>query len=252
MGQKLLAFDVGNSRLKVAIFDGEEMVLRESLQFVADWQALAQELKARFSQADRPDRCLIASVVRGAGEAIGRAVDSVWKLSSVVVDTQMDLGINVAVPRPDYVGIDRLLEASEAFHIVRDCVVVVAFGSAITVDLVTDNGVFRGGAILPGLRMGLRSLHGETSLLPDVALETPLSALGTDTTSCIQSGVIYGSAGAVDRLCGELVPQGSFVLVLTGGDAEFMAPFIQTPCQIEPDLVLRGLASQDRRLLSGD
>jgi len=237
MGQKLLAFDVGNSRLKVAIFDGEEMVLRESLQFVADWQALAQELKARFSQADRPDRCLIASV---------------WKLSSVVVDTQMDLGINVAVPRPDYVGIDRLLEASEAFHIVRDCVVVVAFGSAITVDLVTDNGVFRGGAILPGLRMGLRSLHGETSLLPDVALETPLSALGTDTTSCIQSGVIYGSAGAVDRLCGELVPQGSFVLVLTGGDAEFMAPFIQTPCQIEPDLVLRGLASQDRRLLSGD
>ncbi|MDP6036930.1 MAG: type III pantothenate kinase, partial [Candidatus Latescibacteria bacterium] len=61
MGQKLLAFDVGNSRLKVAIFDGEEMVLRESLQFVADWQALAQELKARFSQADRPDRCLIAS-----------------------------------------------------------------------------------------------------------------------------------------------------------------------------------------------
>lgn len=252
MGRKLLAFDVGNLRLKVAGFDGEEMVLRQSLQLVVDWQVLTQDLSARFDQIDIPDRCLIASVVRGADEAICRAVDSVWGLSSVVVDTQMDLGIDVAVSRPDYVGIDRLLEASEAFHIVGDCVVVVAFGSAITVDLVTDDGVFRGGAILPGLRMGLRSLHEETSLLPDVDLEPPLSALGIDTTSCIQSGVIYGAAGAVDRLCGELVPQGSFSLVLTGGDAELMAPFIQTSCQIEPDLVLRGLASLDRRLLSVD
>lgn len=248
MGRKLLAFDVGNSRLKVALFDDGEMVFRESLQLVVDEQVLIQELTTRLGQTDIPDCCLIASVVGGADEAICRAVDSVWGLSSVVVDTQMDLGIEIAVPRPDRVGIDRLLEASEAFHIVRDCVVVAAFGSAITVDLVTDDGVFRGGAILPGLRMGLRSLHEEASLLPNVALEPPPSALGIDTTACIQSGVIYGAAGAVDRLCGEFAR--SFSLVLTGGDADLMAPFIQTPCQIEPDLVLRGLASYDQRLLS--
>ena len=104
-------------------------------------------LESRFVPRWTPDHCLIASVVRGADEVIREAVQQVWGLMPQVVDTDMGLGIDVAVPRPDHVGIDRLLQASEAFRVCGESVVVAAFGSALTVDLVTADGVFRGGRL---------------------------------------------------------------------------------------------------------
>ncbi len=248
MGRKLLVFDVGNSRLKAALYDDGRPIARASISGVQDATQVVSVLESRFVPRGTPNRCLVASVVRGADEVIREAVQQVWGLMSQVVDTDMDLGIDVAVPRPDHVGIDRLLQASEAFRICAGSVVVAAFGSALTVDLVTAGGVFRGGTIAPGLGMGVRALHDETSLLPHVALQPPDSAVGTDTTSCIQAGVIYGAAGAVERLFSELAPDGRATLVLTGGDAEVIAPFINYPHRVEPDLVMRALVSLDRRI----
>ncbi len=248
MGRKLLVFDVGNSRLKAALYDDGRPIARASISGVQDATQVVSVLESRFAPRGTPNRCLVASVVRGADEVIREAVQQVWGLMSQVVDTDMDLGIDVAVPRPDHVGIDRLLQASEAFRICAGSVVVAAFGSALTVDLVTADGVFRGGTIAPGLGMGLRALHDETSLLPHVVLQPPDSAVGTDTTSCIQAGVIYGAVGAVERLFSELAPDGRATLVLTGGDAEVIAPFINYPHRVEPDLVMRALVLLDRRI----
>lgn len=254
MGRKLLVFDVGNSRLKAALYDDDRLIARASLIAVRDMAGedckaqVVSVLESRFVPRGTPDRCLVSSVVRGADEVIHEAVQSVWAIAPRMVDTEMDLGIDVAVPRPDHVGIDRLLQASEAFRVCAGSVVVAAFGSALTVDLVTADGVFRGGIIAPGLGMGLRALHDDTSLLPHVALQAPDSAIGTDTASCIQGGIIYGAAGAVERLFSELAPDGCATLVLTGGDAELIAPFIKSPHRVEPDLVMRALVSLARRI----
>ncbi len=254
MGRKLLVFDVGNSRLKAALYDDDRPIARASLSAVRDMAGedckarVVDVLESRFAPRGTPDRCLVASVVRGADEVIQKAVQVVWTIAPLVVDTDMDLGIDVAVPRPDHVGIDRLLQASEAFRICAGSVVVAAFGSALTVDLVTADGVFRGGTIAPGLGMGLRALYDETSLLPHVALQTPDSAVGTDTTSCIRAGIVYGAVGAVERLFSELVPDGRATFVLTGGDAELIAPFVKFPHRVEPDLVMRALVSLDSRI----
>ena len=248
MGRKLLVFDVGNSRLKAALYDGDRLIARASLSEVRDGTQVVNVLKSRFAPKGMPVRCLVASVVRGADEVIHKAVQTVWAIAPQVVDTDMDLGIDVAVPRPDHVGIDRLLQASEAFRVCAGSVVVAAFGSALTVDVVTADGVFCGGTIAPGLGMGLRALHDETSLLPQVALQPPDSAVGTDTASCIRAGIVYGAAGAVERLFSELVPDGRATLVLTGGDAELIAPFMNYPHRVEPDLVMRALVSLDRRI----
>ena len=253
MGRKLLVFDVGNSRLKAALYDDGRLIASASIGAVRDMTGedckaqVVNVLESRFAPIGTPDRCLVASVVRGVDGVIHKAVQRVWAIVPQVVDTEMDLGIDIAVPRPDHVGIDRLLQASEAFRVCAGSVVVAAFGSALTVDLVTADGVFRGGTIAPGLGMGLRALHDETSLLPQVALQPPDSAIGTDTTSCIQAGIVYGAAGAVERLFSELVPDGRATLVLTGGDAELIAPFINYPHRVEPDLVMRALVSLGKR-----
>lgn len=248
MGRKLLVFDVGNSRLKAALYDDGRPIARASLSGVRDGTQVVNVLASRFVPRGTPDRCLVASVVRGADAVIHKAVQTVWAIAPQVVDTEMDLGIDIAVPRPDHVGIDRLLQASAAFRVCAGGVVVAAFGSALTVDLVTTDGVFLGGTIAPGLSMGLRALHDETSLLPHVVLQPPDSAAGTDTVSCIRAGIVYGAAGAVERLFSELVPDGRATLVLTGGDAELIAPFINYPHRVELDLVMRALVSLDHRI----
>lgn len=254
MERKLLVFDVGNSRLKAALYNDDRPIARASLSAVRDMAGedykarVVDVLESRFAPRGTPDRCLVASVVRGADEVIQKAVQAVWTIAPQVVNTDMDLGIDVAVPRPDHVGIDRLLQASEAFRVCAGSVVVAAFGSALTVDLVTADGVFLGGTIAPGLGMGLRALYDETSLLPHVALQPPDSAVGTDTTSCIRAGIVYGAVGAVERLFSELAPDGRATFVLTGGDAELIAPFVKFPHRVEPDLVMRALVSLDRRI----
>jgi type III pantothenate kinase len=244
MAQPLLIFDVGNTHIKCALFDQERMAKRTVFEtfhdgFAADF---SDQLKT-FVGDGTLSGCVIASVVRGAAEQVQTCVRDLWQIEAVVVTAAMNLGICAGVPRPEAVGIDRLLEAAEAFRLVNGAVVVAALGSAVTVDLVSHGGVFRGGTILPGLAMGLRVLHAKTSLLPDVTLEAPTTVLGTDTVACMRAGVVYGMAGALTRIYQELCALSTDrpALVITGGDADLIGPFLSLPYQQEPDLVLRSL-----------
>jgi type III pantothenate kinase len=233
----VLVLDVGNTRVKVGLFvEGRlEARLQVETDQTRDVGFFTDRLRTMFEQWAGLDACLIASVVRGVPVLLIEAVQAVWSVSPLVVNAQDNLGVLVAVPKPEDVGIDRLLEASEAFHILHSGVVVAAFGSAITIDLITDDGTFRGGTILPGLRTGLQAPEG---------------VLGTDTVSCMQAGVVYGAAGAVDRIYQELcvLAGQALPLVVTGGDVRYVASLLQTHHQIEDDLVLRGLVSLDARI----
>jgi len=214
-----------------------------------DVDFLTNQLRATFDAQAKLDACLIASVVRCIQEPFYEAVQAIWPVEPMMVDAYHPLGIQVAVSKPNAVGIDRLLEASAAFHILESGVVVATCGSAITVDLVTDVGSFRGGTILPGLRTGLRALHNMTSLLPNLEVHAPQGVLGTDTETCMLAGVVYGAAGAVDRIYQELCEwNGAHLpLVMTGGDVSYIAPLLKSSYQVEEDLVLRGLVMLDAR-----
>jgi len=247
----VLAVDVGNTRVKVALFVGGHLEARLQVQTnpSRDVSFLIAQLRSAFGQWEKLDACLIASVVRGLHETLIEAIQSVWAVAPVVVNAQSNLGLGIDVPKPEGVGIDRLLEASAAFHLLNSGVVIAAFGSAITVDLVTDHGVFSGGTILPGLRTGLHALHQMTSLLPDLEVKAPDGVLGKDTVGCMHAGVVYGAAGAVDRIYEELclVAGQSLPLVVTGGDVRYMTPLLRSKYLIEEDLVLRGIIALDAR-----
>ena len=133
-----------------------------------------------------------------------------------------DLPLEVRLPRPDMVGVDRLLDALAANRLRRPGrpAVVIDVGTAITVDLVSAEGAFLGGAILPGIAMSARALHEFTDLLPLVdmsELAGPPPALGDETVAAMRSGLFWGAVGAVrqliDQLAGDARPQ----VILTGG-----------------------------------
>jgi type III pantothenate kinase len=250
-----LALDIGNSSIGCAIFDGSDMRTRWSMD--TDVGLGSVEYSTRLSavieqggiEIRAMDGAIASSVVRGMTEVMGRAVRTLSGCRLIEADARSDPGIDVAVERPEAVGVDRLLAAGAAFRLARGPVIVVDAGTALTVDLVSAAGCFMGGTIAPGLKVMANSLASGTSLLPEVSLQAPASAVGRDTHECIRAGVVFGAAGAVDRVVEELIDiaEGAPRVFLTGGDAPFLSPYLKLSHVSEPDLVLRGLAYAFRR-----
>ena len=207
----IIAVDIGNARMKIGVFDS---FIGKGLPEPARTLSLDGD-SPRFdaltawlcdSAAEKTSWCL-ASVNRPSSSRLinwlrdNRPDDDVTLLSAG------DLPLTVRLQRPDMVGIDRLVDAVAVNHL-RDGnspAVIVDVGTAITVDLVSSDGEFLGGSILPGLAMSARAMHEFTDLLPliDVAeFSDPPPALGKNTESALASGFFLGHGGrdpAIDR-----------------------------------------------------
>ena len=167
------------------------------------------------------------------------------------------LPIGISVEQPDRVGTDRLL-AAVAANALRDPAapaVVVDAGTAITVDLVSADGVFQGGVILAGFGTMARALARKTDLLPLVEYtpDDPPPVVGKSTIAAIRSGLFWGSVGAVRELLRRMAeplerePQ----LFVAGGDAAKLAPFLSDRGRIVPELVLAGIGLAWQHVVRG-
>ena len=241
-----LTLDIGNSSIGCAVFEGEDMRTRWRMDTDAriDSAGYSTRLGTALEGAGigvcALDGAIASSVVRHMADVMGRAVRSLAGCDLIEADPRTDPGIDVDVEKPEAVGVDRLLAAGSAFRQVGGSVIVVDVGTAVTVDLVSAAGCFMAMA---------RALASDTSLLPEVSLDPPASAMGKDTPECIRAGVVFGAAGAVDRVVEELgdATDGTPKVVLTGGDAPVLSPYLKSPHDSEPDLVLHGLAYAFRK-----
>jgi type III pantothenate kinase len=160
-----------------------------------------------------------------------------------------DLPLRVALERPDMVGIDRLLDAVAVNHLrpPHRPAIIVDLGSAITVDLVSQEGAFAGGVIMPGIGMSARALHEFTDLLPQINvsdLGAPPPPLGKATVPAMQSGLFWGPVGAIHQLIELLTGEaaGDPELFLSGGAAPAVAGVLKRPVRHVPHLTLAGIA----------
>jgi type III pantothenate kinase len=257
----LVAVDVGNSRVKLARFD-EPPPLTNRATLPTPTAVLDVDPRVAPGAADPWD-----DLTKLVGD---RPCDAfTWHIGSVQRQTSArlvehlrdrgatrvtllaagDLPIYVNLPRPDMVGIDRLLGAVAANQLrsLTRPAIVVDLGSAITVDLVSTDGAFQGGAILPGLGMSARAMHHFTDLLPLVEMQTlaePPPAVGTATVAAMTSGLFWGAVGGVRQLI-ELMGReggGDPEVFLTGGAAPSVASLLPGSARFEANLVPAGIA----------
>ncbi len=149
-----------------------------------------------------------------------------------------------AVKSPELVGADRISASYGAWKLYGGPVAVVDMGTATTINFVTADGTFLGGAILPGLILMRDSLKERTAKLPRVELSKPGKPLGKDTEESILAGLVYGTSGAIGRIVeeAELERLESFKIALTGGYGDVIAPYLKRLDYREPALVLKGMA----------
>jgi type III pantothenate kinase len=161
----------------------------------------------------------------------------------VVLDDWRRFGIRVDVTSPERVGHDRLFNAVAAARIAKP-VIVVSAGTAVTVDLVDESGVFLGGAIFPGVGLMAKSLHQHTDALPHVSVTTPRPALPAKVTEdAISGGIWWAIVGAINGIISEYQRRAKppRAILLTGGDAELLHPGMSPTTQIHPTLTLDGI-----------
>jgi type III pantothenate kinase len=253
----IVAVDVGNSRVKFGLFDptGQRTALPAPSRWLhvdpaeGGFDSLTNWL-APLSAGEVA--WWIGSVERNVATQLfewlrGRNAQRITLLASI------DLPLTVSLPRPDMVGIDRLL-AAVAANILRPPdapAIVVDLGTAITVDLVSPDGAFLGGAILPGIGLSASALFERTDLLPllDMAdLSDPPPALGTGTVEALRSGIYWGAVGGVKQLIELFSAQveNEPSVYLTGGAAPVVAGLLSPAAQYVPHLTLGGIAIASR------
>lgn len=258
MGETIVGFDVGNSTVKAGWFhegrvEGVRTARHQSPDDVEEFIDLALNNRpfqtAVIATVNKPASDRLTDVLlrrnirlRGTYESNGSLFDE--KLIGCGVDT------------PHTTGVDRLLASIAALRkSPGQDVVVVACGSAITVNLTTSDGVFQGGAILPGLGLMGRSLHEGTAALPRITCPPSPERLrvdgewgvptmpGRSTMSAMRAGVYYAAVGGIERLVAEVQQSlGRPITVhMTGGDGEIICRALRFPFTFSPSLVLDGL-----------
>ena len=247
----ILVFDVGNTETTVGLFDGD--------RFHAHWRLVTEvsrtpdeielQLRALLASRDVPVAAVqgtaIGSVVPTLTEPLIEACRSLFGVNPVNIDASSPLPIRLDVLEPLTVGADRIVNTLAASRLFGRDTIVVDLGTATTYDCITADGVFLGGVIAPGMRTSAETLIRRTSKLPATELRAPDRAIGRRTEDCIRSGVVFGTADAVDGIVRRIKdewPTGRVPLVVaTGGLAPLVQPYCKEVDRLEPDLTLVGL-----------
>jgi type III pantothenate kinase len=245
----LLAIDVGNTQTHIGVFDAAELV--EHWRFGTDAESTADELAIRVSNVlrlreltlDGIDGSIVSSVVPELTPEYGRMASRYLEARYISVVPGIKTGIAIRMDNPHELGADRLVNAVAAYDRFGGPCAVVDFGTAITFDAISGQGEYLGGVIGPGVRVSMEALTERAARLPKVELAEPAGVIGKTTQASMQSGMIYGFAGAIDsiarRLVVELGEDTNFIA--TGGGAEAIVPYCEMVDEIDDLLTLTGL-----------
>ena len=262
----LLALDIGNSNVTTGLFQNGLLVATR--RAATNRAATPDELELVLEGLLGLDRLELgriaaiscASVVPGLTSAVEQI--AVRRDLPLVLATAGHVPIPIRVDRPDEVGADRLVNALAAARLYGCPAVVVDLGTATTFDAVAADGAFIGGAIAPGLEIGLEALVARTAKLPRIELRQPDRAIARETIGALQAGTILGYealvGGLLARVRRELadiagVELEAVITILTGGLAR--APWaagIAGVGAIDPELTLKGLAILHAGVTGGD
>jgi type III pantothenate kinase len=266
----LLGIDIGNTNLTLGVFVESTLLhtfrLQSRREQTSDEYAMALQGLLELQALARNDvtHAVIASVVPALTRVLAQAVRRAFSLEALIVGPSTDVGVAMAVERPQEVGVDRIVNVAAARHagllaagragadpgeLLDAGAIVVDLGTATTLDCLSPSGEFLGGVIVPGMRVSFEALIARAPKLPDVELVAPARVLGQNTVQCLQSGIVHGYASLVDGLVAKLGAELPFEyrVLATGGLASTLLPYTTRIERVDVDLTLRGLyAIHDR------
>ena len=260
----LLTIDAGNTQTVVGLFRGHDLLdhwrIATDADRTSDELALMVQQFLGFhgfsfalpstdetpvegkSEARSITGIAICSGVPRVTAELRQMTQRYFGFPALVLEPGVRTGMPILYDNPKEVGADRIANAVGAYDLYGGPSIVADFGTATTIEAVSANGEYLGGAIFPGVEIAMDALFGRAAGLRRVELQAPKHVIGKSTAESIQSGTIYGFSaqvdGIVDRFEAEL---GECTVISTGGLADLISPHARTVQHYEPWLTLYGL-----------
>ncbi len=238
----LLAVDIGNTNINVGSFVGKKLI---SQMHIDNKHLVNQKtvfpLTSTFLNENK--EILVASVNPKIESIFYKYLGKKNRKKVLRVGREIKLSIPILVENPQKVGVDRLLNALAAYRRTKTSTIIIDFGTAITIDVMSNKGEFMGGLILPGIRTSAYALKKQTALLPEVDIKKPTGIIGKNVEDAIKAGVYFGTVGSVIHIIREVRKNygGPQYAVATGGDAKTFRKDVPDIDKVIPRLTLEGI-----------
>lgn len=250
MSPFLIAIDIGNTNVTMGFGarDGDRWT--RIVHFHPDPNRTADEWVSILfphltlpNDAGDPGTVMCCSVVPRVTPQLLQAVAQLTDIEPVVVTAATELSIVVGTDEPDRTGTDRLVNANTAYLSFGGPVIIIDTGTATKIEAVNAEGVLVGGVIAPGLGLGRDALAQRAAQLSSVPLEAPPSAIGANTSTAMQSGLVFGHAAMIEGLVRRVQSElGTCrAVVLTGGYHHLLEGELSSVTHVMPTLTLDGL-----------
>lgn len=245
----LLVIDVGNTNTVFGAYEGDRLRHHFRLSTAQgrtsdEWGILVKEL---FDHAGIELSQLTAAICSSVVPPLQFTLDTMVRryvgARPVFVGPGLKTGMPILYDNPREVGADRIVNAVAAWERYRQALIIVDFGTATTLDVVTPKGEYLGGAICPGIQISMDALFQHASKLPRVEFALPERAVGKNTVASMQSGLVYGYASLVDGMCQRMAADTGFdfKVIGTGGLAPLLATASKAIEVVDEFLTLEGL-----------
>ena len=233
-----LAIDIGNSHVVCAVHDSKKWIYSIRIASNLDFWNKFKTLK----EYDITDSA-ISSVVPRLTSVYVESIRNIFHIDTFLINYE-NSGIKLNVDIPEEVGTDRICNTSAAKELTGCPAIIGDIGSATNYDVVDKKGVFIGGAIAPGMKTAAQNLFEKAALLKETAFTLPTSAIGKDTTSNLQSGIMLGSIDVIDGMFNRIQSETGWKNshnIITGGFGELISPHLNIEHTLIPNLTLDGI-----------
>ena len=246
----IFAIDVGNSHIVIGMIENGEIL--NIVRIHTDPMVTATEHISKLRQITdfygldptQFEGSIISSVVPRVTEPLKTALEKLTGRRAMVVGPGIKTGLNLRVDEPGSVAADLIVGGIAASACYGTPAIVIDMGTATTLTVVDKNNCFRGGVIIPGVKLSYGALAAGTSLLPDVAILRPKKVVGSNTVDCMRSGAVYGTAAMIDGMVERMEKELGYAckVIATGSLARDIIPCCRRPgILVDNELLLRGL-----------
>ncbi len=245
----VIGVDIGNTTTEIGFIENLNDI--KSYRFFTDRNKTTDEWRLLITDVVKSEKIfkadikiiLISSVVPSVEERISDAFQSIFNIKPLVLNKDIEIPIKNRYKNPEEVGTDRLLNAYSASKKIKPPLIVVDLGTAVTFDVVNDDGSYEGGLIFPGVSASIECLFYKTSKLPKVDLTIPETVVGRSTLESINNGIFWGYVSLINGVINliEKEYRKTFKVIITGGSSDLISRGLREGFILSRKLAMEGI-----------
>ena len=232
-----VVIDIGNTSATVGLFDNHNLLKKSHFNSTNDFIEFLNAIKSY-----NINQSIISSVVPELTKQYSEILIDLYSSSPFIINYKHTY-LLTQVNKPETIGIDRLCNIIAVKNDYSYPAIIIDFGTATTYDVINNEGEFLGGAIATGIELSAKYLIDNAALLNKTNLVFPETAIGIDTTTNIQSGIMFGAIDQVEGMIRRIKKETNkdYQIILTGGFSKLISPKLKMSHTIDIDLTLKGI-----------